>query len=232
VSQPDPTPAAPQETTLADAQAQYKQHFKAFGKVIDRITPWLVEFGSWLFGGLIAFILVVVASLITVGPVDPAITTATAVFSFALPLYVSGLFLLRLVQDQKHIGLEVEVAQALQEVGLSSEDYFAVAKDREPHQKRKTAVVLGYALGMLVLSALLTLTGMTAALWHVAWWIGVSYCAMAFISVCIVLAALNTLAPARSPEKQAQRKRAMQEIIRQAKASPQNPEEPEQGKMG
>ena len=132
MSQTDPTPADPhQEISRAAQEEQYKQSrkpiwqatpgevWKAFGKLVVRITPWLFEFGSWIFGGLIAFTLLVMAALINVGPVDPAILVATAAFALALPLNVTGLILLRLIQDLKHVGFEEELAHAFEEVGFT-----------------------------------------------------------------------------------------------------------------
>jgi len=34
--------------------------------LLDRVKPWLIEFGSWIFGGLIAFNLIIVAPLLTI----------------------------------------------------------------------------------------------------------------------------------------------------------------------
>jgi hypothetical protein len=59
---------------------------KAVSKVLENIMPWLLDVGSWIFGGLIAFNLLVMASLITVGPVDRSIKISTAGFALALPL--------------------------------------------------------------------------------------------------------------------------------------------------
>src|SRR5947209_5519003 len=119
MSQTDPAPADPhQGNLLAAAEEQNKQIRKAVEKLFESFTPWIVEFGSWIFGGLIAFTLLVMASLLTVGPVDPAIKIATAAFALALPLNVTGLFLLRLVQDLKQVGFEEEVAQAFQEISF------------------------------------------------------------------------------------------------------------------
>ena len=174
MSQSDPAPADPhQEISRAAPQEQYKQSMKAFGKFVERISPWLFEVGSWIFGGLIAFNLLVMASLITVGPVDPAIMVATAAFALALPLDVAGLFLLRLVRDMKRVGFEEEVAQVFHDVGFTVGEQIASPKALESLRKRRTGIVLGSSLGILALSVLLTLTGMTAALWHMALWIGV-----------------------------------------------------------
>ena len=230
MSQTDPAPADPhQEISLAAPKEQYKQSSKriwqatpgevwrAFGKLVESITSWLVEFGSWLFGGLIAFNLLVTAALITVGPADPAITVATAAFALALPLDLAGLLLLRLVQDLKHVGFEEEVAQAFQEVGFTVGEQVASPTALEALRKRRTRIVLGACLGILALSVLLTLTGMTAALWHMAWWIGVAFFAMVLIGQGIVIVALVISQPPDSAEEKEQKRRYREEITRQAK---------------
>ena len=194
-------------------------------KLVERITPWLVEVGSWFFGGMIAINLFVIAALITVKPVDAAITVAATAFALALPLDVAGLFLLRLIQDKKHAGFEEEWEQVLREMGLPLEAKVAAPKARESRQKRRSGVVLVYALGVLVLSALLTVTGMIAALWHLAWWIGVAFLAMSLIGQGIVIAALVTLEPSDSPEKQEYMKRLWEEMLKQAKEQGQKNQE-------
>jgi len=218
MSQSDPAPADPhQEISRAAPQEQYKQSMKAFGKFVERISPWLFEVGSWIFGGLIAFNLLVMASLITVGPVDPAIMVATAAFALALPLDVTGLFLLRLVQDMKRVGFEEEVAQVFHDVGFTVGEQIASPKALESLRKRRTGIVLGSSLGILALSVLLTLTGMTAALWHMAWWIGVVFFAMVMISLAIVIVAIVTIQPPDSEEEKELKRRYQEEMTRQAK---------------
>ena len=113
MSQTDPTPA--------DAEELNQQIWRGFGKFIDRITPWLYEVGILIFGSLIALNLLVQAALFTIGPVDPAIMVATAAFALALPLNVTGLLLLRLIQEMKGARFEDELAQALQEAGSVSD---------------------------------------------------------------------------------------------------------------
>ena len=230
MSQTDPAPADPQqEISLAAPEEQYKQSrkriwqatpgevWKAFGKVVERITPWLFEVGSWIFGGLIAFTLLIMASLFTIGPVDPAIMVATAAFALALPLNVTGLVLLRLIQDLKHVGFEEELAQAFQEVGFTVGEQVPSPKDLESRRKRRTVIFLGSSLGILALSLLLTLTGMIAVLWHMAWWIGVGFFAMVMISLAIVSVALVISQPPDSQEEKEQKRRYREEIIKQAK---------------
>src|SRR6266516_3494719 len=234
MSQTDPAPADPhQEISGADPQEQDKQSrkpiwqanpgevWKAFGNLFERITPWLFEFGSWIFGGLIAFTLFVMAALITVGPVDPAIMVATAAFALALPLNVAGLVLLRLLQDLMHIGFEEELAQAFQEVGFTVASPTAL----EALRNRRTGVALSSSLVILALSVLLTLTAMTATMWHMAWWIGVGFFAMAIISQVIVIVAIAASQPPDSPEEKEQKRRYREEMTRQAKEQYQKNEE-------
>ena len=198
---------------------------KALGKLVERITPWLLDFGSWIFGGLIAFNLLVVAALITVGPVDPAITVSTAAFALALPLELAGLLLLRLDQDLKHVGFEEEVAQAFQEVGPNVREQVASRTALELWPKRRTRIVLLYALWILALSVVLTLTGMAAALWHMAWWIGVVFFAMVLISQGMVIVALVTSQPPYSQEEQERKRRSREETTKQAKTPDKKNEE-------
>ena len=239
MSQTDPAPSDPhQEVSAAAPEDQHKQSseriwqatpdevWKAVGKLVEGIAPWLVEFGSWIFGGLIAFTLLVMASLITVGPIDPAITVATAAFALALPLDLVGLILLRLVQDLKHVGFEEEVAQAFQEVGFTVGEQVASPTALEALRKRRTGTVLRYSLWILALTVLLTLTAMTAALWHMAWWIGVVFFfVMALISPAIVILALVTSQPPDSAEEKEQRRRYREEMIKQAKEQTKKNEE-------
>lgn len=226
MSQTDPTQTDPTQTTpptdaaLDAAQASFDKGREAFGKVVERITPWLVEIGNWIFAGLIAAVLIVMAPLITIGPIDRAITIAALAFALALPLELAGLILLRLLQDTARIGLTNEWTQAFQDVGFPVKEWLASPQALKSRQTRRTNIVLLYALWILVLSVLLTLAGMTAALWHIAGWIGVIFCAMAIISLIIVIAALATLGPVESPEQKELNRRYWEEMMRQARERP------------
>lgn len=222
--QRNPAPRSPQpDAASAAANALLRQSRTAYGSLIESITPWLVEVGNWIFAGLIAFILVVLGSLLTVGPVDRAIRISTAAFALALPLELAGLCLLRLAQDTQRIGLENEWARAIQGAGFPVGELSAPAT-LASRQKRRTRVILLYSLGILVLSVLLTLTGLVAALWHMAWWIAVIFLAMAVISLGIVIAALVTSGPRTTPAEQEQYQRYWDELVRQAKEHPQQNE--------
>src|SRR6185503_7062419 len=80
--------------------------FRGLRNLAERITPWLVDVGSWIFGGLTAVNLVAISALITVGPVDAAIRTSTAALAAALPLNVAGIMLLRVIKDVNDVGLD------------------------------------------------------------------------------------------------------------------------------
>lgn len=161
----------------------------ALGKLIERNRQWFMDFGSWIFAGLIAFNLLVVAALLTVGPADNAIIVSAAAFALALPPDVAGFFLLRLVRDLEQVELEKEAAEAFKEVGFDVGEKAFSPEALEAVQKRRTAIVLRYSYPILGASVLLTLIGMTAALWHMAWWIGVIFFAMVVISSGIVIQA-------------------------------------------
>jgi MFS family permease len=213
------------EISLAVAEEQNKQIMQAFGKLVERISPWLLEFGSWIFGGLIAFTLLVIASLFTIGPVDRAITISTAAFALALPLNLTGLFLLRLVNDLKHLGFEEELELAFQNTDTTIREQATSPKTLESLQKRRTVFFLSYSLGLLVLSIMLTLIGMIAVLWHMAWWIGVIFIIMVIICTVFVIVAFVTSQPPDSPEGKEQKRRYRKELTRQAKEQNQKKEE-------
>jgi hypothetical protein len=191
VSQTDPAPADPRRETLRAAPDDtFKRTINAFGKLVEMITPWLLDLGNWIFGALIAFNLVILGALLTVGPVDAAIIVSTAAFALALPVDAAGFFLLRLVADLKHVGLEEIAAQAFQEVGFTVENQVPSPDAPESIEKRRTRIVLRYSYALLAVSVLLTLVGMSAALWHMAWWIGVVFVAMVVASQGVVFGAI------------------------------------------
>lgn len=217
MSQTDPASTDPHnDVAFAAAAASFDKGREAFGKVIERIAPWLVEIGNWIFAGLIASLLFILAALITVGPVDRAIIVAAVAFAIALPLELAGLILLRLLQDTTRISFTDEWAQAFQDAGFPVREWLASPQALKSRQTRRTTIVLLYAFWILVLSVLLTLIGLTAALGHIAWWIGVIFCAMAAIGLVIVIAALATLGPVESPEQKELNRHYWEEMVRQA----------------
>jgi hypothetical protein len=174
----------------------------ALGALLARMTPWLLDLGNWIFGALIAFSLVIIGAMLTVGSVDRAVLVATAAFALGLPLDVAGFFLLRLAADMKKVDLESVATAAFVEAGFSSEEV-GQALDPKESEQRRTRRVLGFSYSLLALTTLLTLVGVTAALWHMAWWIGVAFAAMAVLSLIIVGGALSTNNPrtVRRPAK-------------------------------
>lgn len=160
----------------------------------ERITPWLVDIGSWIFGGLTAVNLVVIAALITVGPVDAAIRTSTAALAAALPLNVAGIILLRLIKDVNDVGLDDLTLRAFQDAGFPEiEAYFPSPVEKASQHARRSRVALLYALGIAAVSIALTVTGMAAALWHMGHGI-----AVVLLSAVIVSAVLVTVAVAHA----------------------------------
>ncbi len=216
--QTDPAPPSQHQTVSRVAsQIQYQQNTDAYDKFLEQIIPWLFEVGSWIFGGLIAFNVLLLASLITIGPAALSIKIATAALALALPLNVTGLVLLKLVQDLKHTGFD-GIAQSFPAGGrTTAEQQIPTLTPLEALRKRGTRTVLSTTLGILGLSGTLTLTGIMAALWYMAWWIGVAFLAMVVLSLVIVQVALVTSRLHVSAEEKAQRKRYGEELIRQAR---------------
>lgn len=175
--------------------------WQALANLLLKITPWLFDFGSWLFGGLIAFNLVIIAALFTIGPTHAAILVSTAAFAVALPLDVTGLFLLRLAQDVKDITFDDQMVQEFRDAGFSIDVYLPSPQMQESMRKKRASVVLSYSAGILALSVLLTLIGIIAALWYMAWWIGVVFIAMVVLSQALVIIVIVNLLPPESEQE-------------------------------
>ncbi len=175
--------------TPAEAEEMNRRLWIGFGKFIDQINPWLNEVGIIIFGSLIALNLVILASLFTIGPVDPAIKIATAAFAFALPLKVTGLILLRLIKEFKNVKFEDRMAQAFNEAGFVSDQIPKLASFDEIRKERaRNAVRL--SLVILALSVILVLVGLTATLWHMAWWIAAGFCILLVTCFFITILAI------------------------------------------
>lgn len=187
---------------------------KALGELAETIAPWFFEFGSWVFGGLIGFNLLIMGSLITLGPVDPAVTAATAAFALALPLDVAGLFALRLAQDLQRVGLEDEVVRAVGQVVPAVGALAPPPSAREVQRQRRTGRLLRASFWILALSGVLAVLGMLAVLWHMAWWIAVAFLAMVMISLVICSLAIVAARPhgaAEAREAREQRRRSQEQ---------------------
>ena len=153
-------------------------------QVLSGLAPWLVELGNWIFGALIGFNLVILGAVLTIGPVDDPVKVATVAVALALPPGAVGLVVLRLVADVRSIRSSDAAAQALQDAGLHVQD----AADRA---RRRNTLILRYTYGLMTLTVLLTLVGLTAALWHAAWWIGVAFLVMLALSLAVLLVAAS-----------------------------------------
>jgi hypothetical protein len=164
----------------------FAQTVKAFGTIVERITPWLLDLGSWIFGALIAFNLLILGSLLTVGPVDRAVLIATAALALALPPNVAGFLLLRLLKDMQNVQLETVAVQSFEEAGFDMPDNRAGPADVARANRRRTRLVLICAYSILALSFLLTIVGVAAALWHMAWWIGLAFLVATVLSQVLV----------------------------------------------
>lgn len=189
----------------------------ALGNLLLSITPWLFDFGSWLFGGLIAFNLVIIAALFTIGPTHPAILISTAAFAIALPLDVTGLFLLRLAKDMKDITFDDQLAQEFHDAGFPIDIYLPPPQARESMRKKRATVILSYSAGILVLSVLLTLIGIIAALWYMAWWIGVVFIAMVVLSQALVIIVIVRLLPPETEQEKEYKRRYREQLAEQRK---------------
>jgi len=187
---------------------QSRRAMQGLASLIERIAPWLVEVGSWVLGGLIALNLVVIAALITVGPVDAAVLISVTAFACALPLDVAGIVLLRLIKDAQDIGIDDLTLQAFQEAHFPDiEAYFPPARERAALARRRGRIALAYALGIAALSVALTLTGLVASLWHMAPWVAEVFAATVTLSaILLVVAFAHSLPPESAAEKELKRR--------------------------
>lgn len=166
------------------------QSLDALSRLLDRTTPWLSEVGSWVFGGLVAANLVMISTLLTVGPVDAAIRLAVTAFACALPLNVAGIVVLRLSKDLGDFAVDDQALQAFRESGFPDiETYFPSATERAALPKRRSRLALRYSLAIATVGATLTFAGLVAALWHMGRWIGLAFLAAAGLGAGLVLIA-------------------------------------------
>lgn len=207
--------AAPPQVSLEAVELQEAQ---AYNKLLEKGMPWLFDVGSWVFGGLIAFTLLIITALITVGPVDLPIKVATAALALALPLDVTGLVLLRLVQDMKPGRFEEEVSRTFQDAGLAPDDLqIPSLTSLQAMRIRGTQIALWFAFSILGLCGALTLVGIAGAFWHMAWWIAAAFLVMVALSISIAMLAMRLSQPPVSAAEKQRRKRYADELVRQAK---------------
>jgi hypothetical protein len=199
VSDPAPADPGPAREVPHELDAQARAAMRADAILLERTTPWLFEVGTWVFGGLIAFNILLISALLTVGPADTAILVSIAAFACALPLTVAGMCVLRLVKDMKEVGLDDLTLQAFKDAGFpDAEAYFPDPQERKAQQSKRSIVALWYTLGIALLGIALTVTGLVAALWYMAWWIGVVALVVALASTGLVAAVFMHTQPRQS----------------------------------
>lgn len=161
--------------------------------LVDALVPWLLDLGTWIFGALIAFDLVMLGAAVTVGGVDTAMIIGAAAFAVALPPAVLGLFVMRLVSDMSKIRGDEAAVQAARESGVPPMS----ESERKAAERRLHTVTLSYAYGSMAVAAALALVGLTAALWHVAWWVAVAFVAMLLATLIVMVLALVSIGGGR-----------------------------------
>jgi hypothetical protein len=152
-----------------------------FAQFLAGIGPWLMELGNWIFGGLIAFNLVILGAVLTIEPLDVAVKIAIAADALALPPSAVGLILLRLVADVRSLRQSQPARQAFRDVGFNFDGL--PVSEREAALRRLDTVIFRVTNGLMAVTILLTLVGLTAALWHGAWWIGVAFLGVLALSL-------------------------------------------------
>jgi len=96
---------------------------------------------------------------------------------------------------------------AFQDAGFPIEAYVPPSRERASLYKRRTQVALSYSTGILAFSVVLTLTGMVAVLWYMAWWVGVVFFVIAMLSPVPVIAVIvHSLPPDSEAEKELKRR--------------------------
>lgn len=217
---PSANPQTPDAVTPFDLEAQIKRRRQVMGTLMDTLKPWLLEFGNWICGGLIAFNFVIVPSLLLLAEDSPrpAILISILAIVCALPFNVSGLFVLRLIRDMKTVSIDSVMRQAFQDADVNKNNSNAIlpSSDDEAQHKRRVDIGLRYSLRVVGLSAALTLIGLIAALWDVAWWL-----ALIFVGavIAIVMISVNVLGRLMRPDIDTETRKTMQAQYEQQRAA-------------
>ena len=152
----------------------------------------MMEFGNWIFGGVIAFNLVMLGAVLTIEPIDGAVRVAIAANAVALPPSLVGLVLFRLIAGLRSIHESQTAQQTFHEAGFTLEGL--PLSERQAAVRRLNRVVLRFTNALLILSVVLTLVGLAAALWHGAWWIPVAFLAALALSLGTLVVGVAMLA--------------------------------------
>jgi ABC-type multidrug transport system fused ATPase/permease subunit len=186
----DKQPSTNPDHALSGPELQEKidQRRQVMTTLLDSLKPWLIEFGNWIFGGLIAFNLIILAPLITIGLGHMEVMVSIVAFACALPLDVSGLLLLKLTKDMNDIAIDDVMSQAFKDAHIPDiEDHLPTTEQIQTHYKRRTEIGLRYSIWVGAASAILTFLGMIAALWYIAWWVAVIFIVVALLSLFITM---------------------------------------------
>jgi ABC-type multidrug transport system fused ATPase/permease subunit len=171
-----------------ELQEKIEQRRQVMTTLLDSLKPWLIEFGNWIFGGLIAFNLIFVAPLLTIGLNHIDLTVSIVAFVCALPLEISGLLLLKLTRDLNDIAIDDVVTQAFKGANIPEiEDHLPTTEQIQTNYKRRTEIGLRYSVWLSAASAFLTFLGMIAALWYIAWWVTVIFIIVSLLSLFITM---------------------------------------------
>lgn len=186
----------------AEEAVRARQAITGLSRLLEGIAPWLVEVGTWVFGGLMALNLVIIAALITVGRADSAVLVAATAFGAALPLEAAGMILLRLGNDVDDIRLDKLALRSFEQARFPDiRTYFPPPGRRTILHRRRLRVTLGYVLAVAASTGVLTIIGIVSALWHMAPWVGEASLAAVFLSIILVLVAVShAMPPAPEPE--------------------------------
>ena len=196
------------EMSRHDLEELTKKRKQVFANIVEQLKPWLFEFGNWIFGGLIAFNLVIVAPLLTISLGHRAVLVSITLFVCALPLNVVGLFVLKLTRDMNDMAINNvmrdAMKQAFEETDVAQiDELLREPMENESLSKRRTDIGLRYSMYLAALSTVLTLLGMAAALWYIAWWVAVIFGVMVILSLII---AFTTAGRLMRPDAEAEKK--------------------------
>src|SRR5262245_39749952 len=101
-----------------ELEKRIEQRRQVMSSLMDSLKPWLIEFGNWIFGGLIAFNLIILAPLITIGLNHIEVMVSIVAFACALPLDVAGIILLKLTKDLNDISIDEVMHQAFKDAQI------------------------------------------------------------------------------------------------------------------
>ena len=97
-------------------------------------------------------------------------------------------FACTLLVDLSDIGIEDLTVQSYKEAGYPDiEAYLPTGPEREERRKRRALLALWFASAIAALGIMLTATGVVAALWYMALWVGVVVLCVSVLSPVVVV---------------------------------------------